>query len=88
MSISANNFSNVSSCPEASNEELQHLINLHFILEGVLQWPISCMGVAGNTISIFLLLGRLLKNSFNQLLALLAVFDLIYLLTMMLDSFS
>ena len=88
MSISAANFSNVSSCPEASDEELQQLINLHFILEGVMQCLISFLGVAGNTISIFLLLGRQLKNSFNQLLAVLAVFDLIYLLTMMLDSFS
>ena len=80
------NLSSVFSCPEASDEELEQLGILHFILEGVVQCLISCLGVAGNTISIFLLLGRKLKNSFNQLLAVLAIFDLIYICTMMLDS--
>ena len=90
MNIPLDIYSNLSfsTCPHATDEELYHLINLNFLLEGVLQFIISCLGVAGNTISIFLLLGRQLKNSFNKLLAILAVFDLIYLVTMMLDSMS
>jgi hypothetical protein len=81
-------FSNISTCPQATDEELEELVNLHFILEGVLQCLISCLGVVGNTISIVLLLGRELKNSFTKLLAILAVFDLIYLFTMVIDSLS
>ena len=90
MNTSLDIYSNVSfsPCPHATDEELFQLMNLNFLLEGVLQLIISCLGVAGNTISIFLLLGRQLKNSFNKLLAVLAVFDLIYLVTMMVDSMS
>jgi hypothetical protein len=90
MSLSTGNLSNisVSTCPEASEEELTQLVNLHFLLEGVSQCLISSAGVLGNTISIFLLLGKQLKNSFNQLLAVLAMFDLIYIITMLLDSIS
>ena len=90
MSLSTSNLSNisVSTCPEASDRELTQLVNLHFLLEGVLQCLISSAGVVGNTISIFLLLGKQLKNSFNHLLAVLAVFDPIYIVTMLLDSIS
>ena len=40
----------------------------------------------GNTISILLLLSKSMRNSFNKLIATLAIFDLIYLLTMLLES--
>ena len=88
INISSPNLSDISNCPEATDKELEELVNLHFILEGVLQCLISCRGVLGNNISIFLLLGRELKNSFTKLLAILAVFDLIYLFTMAIDSLS
>ena len=86
--ISSTSLSNTSFCPHATDEDLQQLANLHFILEGVTQCLVSCLGVVGNTISIFLLLGKELRNSFTKLLAILAVFDLIYLVTMLLDSMS
>jgi hypothetical protein len=88
MSISSPSYPNTSFCPHASDEDLQELANLNFILEGVSQCLVSCLGVLGNTISIFLLLGRELRNSFTKLLAILAVFDLLYLVTMLLDSMS
>ena len=47
---------------------------------------VCCFGVIGNSISITLLLSKQLRNSFNKLLAILAVFDLTYLITMTLDS--
>ena len=59
---------------------------LSFILEGIIQMIICCLGIIGNTLSIFLLLGKHIRNSFNKFLATLAIFDLIYLMTMMLES--
>ena len=47
---------------------------------------ICTLGVVGNTISILLLLSKSVRNSFNKLIATLAIFDLIYLLTMLLES--
>ena len=61
-------------------------MGLSFILDGVVKMIVCVMGVMGNTISITLLLSAQLRNSFNKLLAILAVFDLIYLFTMTLDS--
>jgi hypothetical protein len=88
MNIFSSSLSDISSCPKGTDEELEELVNLHFMLEGVLQCLISCLGVVGNTISIVILLGRELRNSFTKLLAILAVFDLIYLFTMVIDSLS
>ena len=88
MNISSPNLSDISNCPEATDKELEELVNLHFIFEGVLQCLISYLGVLGNSISIALLLGRELKNSFTKLMAILAVFDLIYLFTMVIESSS
>ena len=47
---------------------------------------ICSLGVVGNTIAILLLLSKSLRNSFNKLIATLAIFDLIYLMTMLLES--
>ena len=71
---------------KASEEDLFFLQFLSFILEGVIQLVICCFGVVGNTISILLLLSKSIRNSFNKLIATLAIFDLIYLLTMLLES--
>ena len=62
------------------------LFGLSFILGGVVKSIFCLFGLVGNTISIILLLSTKLRNSFNKLLAILAVFDLIYLVTMMVDS--
>ena len=63
-----------------------NLFALSFILDGVVKMILCCLGVVGNTISIILLLSVRMRNSFNKLLAILAVFDLVYLVTMMMDS--
>ena len=63
---------------------LLHLLS--FILEGIIQMIICCLGIIGNTLSIFLLLGKHVRNSFNNCIATLAIFDLIYLMTMMLET--
>ena len=67
-------------------EDLGTLQFLSFLLEGVIQLVICSLGVVGNTISILLLLSKSLRNSFNKLIATLAIFDLIYLVTMLLES--
>ena len=82
--ISSASYHNASFCPHASDEDIQELAKLHFIIEGVAQCLVSCLGVLGNTCR----LGRELRSSFAKLLAILAVFDLIYLITMLLDSMS
>ena len=71
---------------QASDEELMSLCGLSFILNGVVKMILCCFGVVGNAISILLLLSVRMRNSFNKLLAILAVFDLVYLVTMMMDS--
>ena len=71
---------------KASDEDLYFLQFLSFILEGVLQLVICSLGVVGNTIAILMLLSKSLRNSFNKLIATLAIFDLIYLMTMLLES--
>ena len=63
-----------------------NLYGLSFILDGVVKMILCCLGVVGNSISIILLLSVRMRNSFNKLLAILAVFDLVYLVTMMMDS--
>ena len=63
-----------------------NLYSLSFILNGVVKMILCCLGVVGNAISILLLLSVRMRNSFNKLLAILAVFDLVYLVTMMMDS--
>ena len=51
-----------------------------------MQLVICSLGIAGNTIAILLLLGKSLRNSFNKLIAILAIFHLIYLLTILPES--
>ena len=74
------------SCPLATTADLTTLTLLSFLLEGVVQFIISSLGILGNTASIFLLTRRELQSFFNQLLMVLVVFDLVYLITMMLES--
>ena len=76
------------SCPEATEEEMMTLTLLSFLLEGVAQFTISSLGILGNSASIFLLTRKALSNFFNRLLVVLAVYDLIYCLTMMLESLT
>ena len=77
---------NNSMCPMATAEDLTILTLLSFLLEGVLQFIISGLGILGNTASIFLLTRKELSSFFNQLLVVLVMYDLIYLLSMMLES--
>ena len=51
-----------------------------------MQLVICSLGVVGNMIAIPLLLGKSLRNSFNKLIGTLAIFDLIYLMTMLVES--
>ena len=74
------------SCPVASSDYLSFLILLSFLLEGVVQFIISNLGILGNAASIFLLTRKELHSFFNQLLTVLVVYDMVYLLTMVLES--
>ena len=74
------------SCPTVTDAQLELLHFASFLLEGIIQMTISSLGVLGNAASIFLLSRPELKSSFNQLLAVLASFDLMYLITMFLES--
>ena len=73
-------------CPLATLEDLANLSLLSFLLEGVLQFIISCLGILGNTVSLYILTRKELHSFFNQLLTGLVIYDLVYLLTMMLGS--
>ena len=73
-------------CPRVTDEQLEFLNLSSLILEGIIQMIICSLGIMGNTASIYLLSRPELKSSFNQLLAVLASFDLLYLITMFLES--
>ena len=73
-------------CPRVTDEQLEFLNLSSLILEGIIQMIICMFGIMGNTASIYLLSRPELKSSFNQLLAVLASFDLLYLITMFLES--
>jgi len=77
---------NISQCPTATEEELIGLEQLSMVLVGGLQLALSTLGLIGNTLSIVLLSSPLLRSPFNQLLRVLACFDLVYLVTMILES--
>jgi len=77
---------NISHCPTATLEELEGLEQLSRVLVGGLQLALSTLGLIGNTLSIVLLSSPLLRTPFNQLLRVLACFDLVYLVTMILES--
>ena len=85
-SIFHNNLS--LSCPQATSDDLDVLQLSSFLLEGVTHFCLSIIGVLGNTTSIFLLTRRSLNNFFNKLLVWLAVFDLLFCFTMLLESLS
>ena len=80
-------YSNIS-CPEATEWEVSALILLSFLLEGVAQFTISCLGIIGNLVSMFVLTRKALRNFFNQLLVVLSVYDIVYCFTMMLESLT
>ena len=73
-------------CPMTNLEDLSNLSLLSFMLEGVLQFTICCLGILGNILSIYILTRKELHSFFNQLLTGLVVFDLVYLFTMMLEA--
>ena len=78
--------SSIDTCPEATSQELDTLNLLSFLLDGVLQFIISCLGILGNVTSIFILTRKELYSFFNQLLVVLVMYDLIYLITTMIES--
>jgi hypothetical protein len=70
---------------------------LSLVVVGWLQLGLSCLGIIGNSLSILLLSSPVLRSPFNQLLRLLACFDLVpaaarpspaqvYLVTMVLEA--
>ena len=73
-------------CPDANDDQINNLLLCSFFLEGVLQFIISVLGMLGNIAAIFLLTRSKLSSFFNQLLAILASYDLIYLFTMVMES--
>jgi len=81
-------FNNFTSkfCPSVTDTQIDLLLVFSFLLEGVLQMVISMLGVLGNIASIFILTRPELRSCFNKLLAVLASYDLLYLITMLLES--
>ena len=75
-------------CPLATSHDLIILTLLKFFLEGVIRCFISVVGILGNLASIFILTRKELISLFNQLLVVLVIYDLIYLLTTMMDSMA
>ena len=73
-------------CPQASRSGLFFLNLSSFILEGIVQMVICLLGIIGNIVSIFLLSRPELRSFFNQLLGILASFDLVYLITIFIES--
>ena len=73
-------------CPDVTDFQIDFLLASSFLLEGVVQICISLLGILGNVVSIFLLTRPELRSCFNQLLAVLATYDLLYLITMLLES--
>ena len=80
------NFNDSLICPEATSEELATLKLLSFLLDGVVQFIISLLGIFGNAASIFILTRKDLYSFFNQLLVVLVTYDMIYLITTLLES--
>ena len=76
----------LSQCPSLTEYQFDLLLVSCFLLEGVLQIILSLLGILGNIVSIFLLTRPELRSCFNQLLAVLASYDLLYLFTMMMES--
>ena len=81
---SSENFS--LACPTVTQQQIEFLHFFSFLLVGIVQMTISSLGVIGNAVSIFLLSRPELKSSFNQLLVVLASYDMIYLVSMFLES--
>ena len=81
-------FDNLTSkfCPSVTDNQMDLLLVFSFLLEGVLQMVISMLGVLGNIASIFILTRPQLRSCFNQLLAVLASYDLSHLITMLLEK--
>ena len=75
-----------SHCPMVTDSQIDLLLVFRFLLDGIVQLIISSLGVVGNLVSIFLLTRPEQKSCFNQLLTVLASFDLLYLFTMALES--
>ena len=90
MCINTDSNSNLSNttCPVATPSEEFALPLISFLLEGILQLMISSFGIFANTASIIILSRKALKNFFNQLLVVLAVYDLVYCVTVLLESLS
>ena len=73
-------------CPMTTADQMEFLFLSSFLLEGVVQMMICVLGILGNIASIFILTRPQFRSCFNQLLAVLASYDFLYLLTMMLES--
>jgi len=84
--VDSANCSNCSSCTFLTLEEQIFLWDVKFWTEGVVQLSLAVIGVITNLVSIYVLSRKELSNTFNQLLITLAIFDILYLLIMFLDS--
>lgn len=73
-------------CTYLSQQEGLLLYSAKFWLEGVTQVILAVLGVITNLISIYVLSRKELRNTFNQLLIILAIFDILYLCLVFIDS--
>jgi len=78
--------SNCTSCSRMTMEEQYLIYDAKWWMEGVIQITLAVIGVSTNLVSIYVLSRRELVNTFNQLLIALAIFDVLYLIVMFIDS--
>lgn len=67
-------------------QEFETFERVGFVLEVILLVPIALIGVLCNVMAVPILLSKKLFSLFNQTLAVLAIFDTIYVLCELLDS--
>ena len=73
-------------CTEITENQLQFITSLSWWIHGVVSSVISVAGMLANLGSCFILTKKDMRNSFNLLLVMLAVYDTCYLLGAILDA--
>ena len=74
-------------CDVVVTDESTHASNLQqWWMEGVIQIGVACLGLAGNSLAIPVLLSGKLNSIFNKILVFLAVFDNVFIVCSLLEA--
>ena len=74
-------------CDVVVTDESTHASNLQqWWMEGVIQTGVACLGLAGNSLAIPVLLSGKLNSIFNKILVFLAVFDNVFIVCSLLEA--